>query len=170
MTINILILEVLNSDKKKKLKKLAIAGGLAALGGAGIQHLRNKLTQHEQKSELHRIAPRAIKNTVISHAIGHSVRAAFGEKPQLSHAAEFGKDVITDAGKSYIFHGIGHAVSNLRHGKNTFFNQQKKHNTQRLVTGALNLGDFVHDAHKLYKDYKSYKDAKNQSTSQSNIK
>lgn len=108
------VLESLSEQKKKKLKKLALAGGIAALGGAaGLKHLANR---------------RAEKKDFRASMAGGAVLGGMGAGK--TGSLEGGVGGLMAHG---INRGIAHGVTRLVHGKDTFFNRGKKANLRRKI-------------------------------------
>lgn len=149
MDINSIILEELSEKTKKRLKKLAVASGAALAAGAGIQHLRNLDTKYQKDQIFKRHAPWML--TDIAQA---NLENAVKDRSLKSSAIHTGIAAAKSAGRHIGYELLGRAAARVIHGKDTFFNQQKKHNTASLIDFGLGAADLVKTGHDLYKTYK----------------
>lgn len=144
MNISSLILETLDKEKKKKLKRLALAAGAAALGGAYIKHSNNNYHKLMDK-----IGSATLGGINIAAHAGH--RAL---KPMMIDNDDNKKRILTKAGVGgaeglghhIVNRIIAHGVANAVHGRENFFNAGKKAQLRNLVTGGLTLHNTVKNA------------------------
>lgn len=150
MTLSTLILEFLSEEHKKKLKRLAAAGGLAALGaGAHIAY-----TRHQNKKELERDKRDThifggISDAVTGYA-NHTIKQRQGHKSKLHK--EIAKSLIKGRAMDAAIQQTAHAYTSSKYGFNPFVDKAREEaKISSRISNTINGLQMAHSLYKLHK-------------------